>query len=164
MSNNKNNNVKIIVIINDDMYIFKKNNNKIIVNNDVLILDPNLISDEDEKTECLEIYNSLIEEGYSVNYSLCKSALTYATYTEVGYSPPIELMDTIVLYLLGIMECENLKSDMNIIINDEEVYIKNSSERYYQPTTGSSCISYNYDVLLETLIKEHNRNYNKNKK
>lgn len=142
-------------------FVFKKYKKYIFINGEQFNTHIDRIENSKERKECNNIYKSLIDEGKSDEYAKVKASLFFAPYIEIGLGPVVELMDLIVLYLLGYEpSLPALKKDMRIMITDTEIYAfkgKNiKAEKYYIESTGSSCISYDFDKLLEVLINDAN--------
>jgi hypothetical protein len=143
------------ISVDGSCYIFKAYNNHILINNKVYNVNIDSINIT-EKESCLYDYESYISEGKNSKYAEVKSCLFYAPYTHLGNTVYMELMDTIVLYLLNIIQLPRLSSDMHIIIANDEIYTDLNPKKYSLPYTNSDHIDYDYDILLTTLINDHN--------
>jgi len=153
----------ISVYLPEFNYKFQKYGKNIIINGKEFNTDITKIENKQEKNECISSYKDYVKSGKSKEYAKVKASLFFAPYIEVGLAPPIELMDYIVMYLLGFESAPELKSDMHLNITDTEVYVldktKEKSKKinhYSMATTGSSHISYDYEALLKALINDHN--------
>lgn len=156
----------ITVSTEDYNFVFKRCQNHVLVNGKACSIDMDRNKNPSERKDILKEYKSLLKRGKSKEYASAKAALLFASYTEVGLSPVIELMDHIVLYLLNLEKLTELNSDMHINVGDSEIYVQKridgsksikKSEPYEIAITSSVHIDYNYVSLLDALINDNNK-------
>lgn len=139
-----------------DNYIFTKKDNKIYINGKFYNLDIYKIEDDDIRKELIGYYEEYVSKNKSKKYSLIKAALFYAPYTECSIALAIEIMDLVVLYLMGVFEYKKIKKLMTIIITDYEIY--SNYEKYPIEMLNSTVNDYDYESLFKKLIDDNNLN------
>lgn len=142
----------ITVLTNNASYTFKTERSRILCNREKINLDLNKISEN--KNDILNIYKELLKSGKDKNYARIKACVFNASYTECSFSPAIEIMDEIVLYLSNCYQLPKLTKNLRIIITDEEIYTF-GSKNCYNFHSYSSLISYDFFKLFETLIRDN---------
>jgi hypothetical protein len=147
---------EFLIITNSFIYNICRVKNDVLLNNKEINLDMKYVL-EDEKKDVIDTYNILVADGYPTELAAAKATLYFADYIETGESATIEFLDTLVLYLAGILKLpikinEKYKK-IKIIIDDN--FIESANEKYEFNPHQSSLIPYNYKKLLINLLTQY---------
>lgn len=138
----------ISIYMENDIYTFRTERSRILCNKHKLNFDLLKINPEHEK-DIKAIYRELIRDGYEKKYARIKACLYDAPYVECAFSPAIELMDHVVLYLADCFDWPKLNRNIKIYVEDNEI----KTESYSIPILSTSAlIGYDFKELLEELL------------